>query len=84
MSYRNYLLKSLNRNDLVNVSKSGPKGVRYCNAFCQDFRKEEDFSNKIPTCKICRNKINLAEKQIKEGSISLEQFKNDPDIVEGI
>jgi hypothetical protein len=84
MSYRNFLLKTLNRNDLVNVSKSGPEGVRYCNALCQDFRKEEEFSNKIPTCKNCRNKINLGEKQIKEGSITLEEFKNNPNIVDGV
>ena len=84
MSYRNFLLKTLNRNDLVNVSKSGPEGVRYCNALCQDFRKEEEFSNKIPTCKNCRNKINMGEKQIKEGSITLEEFKNNPNIVDGV
>lgn len=84
MSYRNYLLKSLNRNDLMNTTKSAPKGVRYCNGLCQDFRAEEEFSNKIPTCKTCRNKINLAEKQIKEKTITLEQFKNNPDIIEGV
>jgi exonuclease VII small subunit len=84
MSYRNYLLKSLNRNDLMNATKSAPEGVRYCNALCQDFRPNEEFSNNIPTCKNCRNKINLAEKQIREGTITLEEFKNNPDIVNGI
>jgi hypothetical protein len=84
MSYRNYLYTSLNRNDLMNATKSAPQGVRYCNALCQDFRPNEEFSNKIPTCKSCRNKINLAEKQIKEGSITLEKFKENPEIVDGI
>ena len=84
MSYRNYLYISLNRNDLMNATKSAPQGVRYCNALCQDFRPNEEFSNKIPTCKSCRNKINLAEKQIKEGSITLEKFKENPEIVDGI
>ena len=84
MSYRNYLLKSLNRNDLMNATKSAPEGVRYCNALCQDFRPNEEFSNNIPTCKNCRNKINLAEKQIREGTITLEEFKNNPEIVNGI
>lgn len=84
MAYRNYLKESLNRNDLMNTSKSAPKGVRYCNGLCQDFRTEEEFSNKIPTCRTCRNKINLAEKQIKEQTITLEQFKNNPDIIEGV
>jgi hypothetical protein len=84
MSYRNYLKTSLNRNDLMNVSKSVPVGVRYCNGLCQDFRSEEEFSNKIPTCKTCRNKFNLAEKQIKDKAITLEEFKNNPDIIDGI
>jgi hypothetical protein len=68
----------------MNTSKSTPKGVRYCNGLCQDFRAEEEFSNKIPTCRTCRNKINLAEKQIKEKTITLEQFKNNPEIINGI
>ena len=84
MSYRNYLSKSLNRNDLMTSTKSAPEGVRYCNALCQDFRPKEEFSNNIPTCKTCRNKINLAEKQIREGSITLQEFKENSEIVNGI
>ena len=68
----------------MNNTKCARKGVRYCNGLCQDFRTEEEFSNKIPTCRTCRNKINLAEKQIKEKTITLEQFKNNPDIIEGV
>ena len=84
MSYRNYLTKSLNRNDLMTATKSAPEGVRYCNALCQDFRPNEEFSNNIPTCKTCRNKINLAEKQIRESTITLDEFKENPEIVDGI
>ena len=84
MSYRNYLTKSLNRNDLMTATKSAPEGVRYCNALCQDFRPNEEFSNNIPTCKTCRNKINLAEKQIREGTITLDEFKENSEIVDGI
>ena len=84
MSYRNYLKKSLNRNDLMTATKSAPEGVRYCNALCQDFRPNEEFSNNIPTCKTCRNKINLAEKQIREGTITLDEFKENSEIVDGI
>lgn len=84
MKYRDYIYVSLNRNDLVATTKSAPKGVRYCNVICQDFRSNEDFSNKIPVCKDCRNKIYLAEKKIKEGSITLEQFKENPEIINGI
>lgn len=84
MSYRNYVSNSLNFVDLVSVSKSAPDGLKYCNAFCQDFKSKDNFSNNIPTCKECRNKINLAIKQIREGSITLEEFKKNPEIVNGI
>jgi len=84
MSYRYYLYTSLNRNELMNATKSAPKGLRYCNAMCQDFRKTDEFSNQIPMCKGCRNTINLAEKKFKEGSITLEQFKENPEIVNGV
>lgn len=84
MSYRYYLYTSLNRNELMNATKSAPKGLRYCNAMCQDFRKTDEFSNQIPMCKGCRNTINIAEKKFKEGSITLEQFKENPEIVKGV
>lgn len=81
MTYRDYLLKSLNRVELLNVTKSAENGFRYCNALCQDFRPSSDFSNNIPNCRTCRNKINLAQNQIKEEIITLEQFKQNPDII---
>lgn len=82
MTYRDYLLKSLNRIELLNATKSAKDGFRYCNALCQDFKPSSDFSNNIPNCRTCRNKINLAVKQIKDETITLEQFKHNPDIVD--
>jgi len=82
MTYRDYLLKSLNRVELLNATKSAEDGFRYCNALCQDFRPSSEFSNNIPNCRSCRNKINLAVKFIKEETITLEQFKHNPNIVD--
>jgi hypothetical protein len=82
MTYRDYLLKSLNRVELLNATKSAEDGFRYCNALCQDFRPSTEFSNNIPNCRTCRNKINLAVKFIKEETITLEQFKHNPGIVD--
>lgn len=84
--YRKYLNKSLDMNDFKSTNKYAPEGVRYCNGYCQDFRQIEEFSGmKIKMmCKSCRNIIGLGEKQIKEGKITLEQFKENPHIVHGI
>lgn len=84
--YRKYLNKSLDMNDFKSTNKYAPEGVRYCNGYCQDFRQIEEFSGmKIKMmCKSCRNIIGLGEKQIKDGKITLEQFKDNPQIVHGI
>jgi hypothetical protein len=73
-------------NDFKSTNKYAPEGVRYCNGYCQDFRQIEEFSGmKVKMmCKSCRNIIGLGEKQIKEGKITLEQFKENPHIVHGI
>ena len=42
MTYRDYLLKSLNRIELLNATKSAKDGFRYCNALCQDFKPSSD------------------------------------------
>jgi len=84
MSYRNFLLKSLNRNELLEVAKSAKEGFRFCNGLCQDYKPTEDFSNNIPNCRNCRNTIDMASRKIKEGFISLEQFHQNPDIVNSI
>jgi len=73
-------------NDFKSTNKYAPEGVRYCNGYCQDFRQIEEFTGvKIKMmCNSCRNIIGLGEKQIKEGKITLEQFKENPHIVHGI
>ena len=84
MSYRNFLSKSLNRNELLEASKLAKEGFRFCNGLCQDYKPSNDFSNNIPNCRTCRNQIDMAIRKIEEGSISLEQFKENPDIVNNI
>lgn len=82
--YRKFLNKSLNRNELKTATKSAPQDVRFCNGICQDYRSVKEFSNQIPLCKTCRNIINLATKQVNENKITLEQFKENPEIINGI
>lgn len=84
--YRKYLNKSLDMNDFKSTNKYAPEGVRYCNGYCQDFRQIEEFTGVVAKmmCNSCRNIIGLGEKQIKEGKITLEQFKENPNIVHGI
>ena len=84
--YRKYLNKSLDVNEFKSTNKFAPEGVRYCNGFCQDFRQIEEFSGVKAKmmCKKCRNTIGLGENQIREGKITLEQFKENPYIIYGV
>jgi len=86
--YRTYLNKTLEREELKSRNKYAPDGVRYCNGFCQDFSSIDEFSRSKTAikmiCNKCRNLINLGKRQVASGKITLEDFKENPNIVYGI
>ena len=82
--YRTYLKKSLNITDLRITSKSTSPDIKYCNGLCQDYRCEKEFTNLEPLCINCKRLINTAMKQVKENKITIEQFKENPEIINGI
>ena len=82
--YRTLLKTSLNTTDLMHTNKLAPEGIKYCNFLCQDYRDKNEFSGIHTSCNNCRNIQNLAEKQISEKKITLEQFKENPEIINGI
>ena len=87
--YRTYLRTSLPCSELKSRNKYAPEAVtKFCNGFCQDFRNKNEFSgtgaNIKMICNKCHSLINLGEQQIKQDIITIEQFKENPDIVYGI
>ena len=82
--YRNLLKTFLTKEELMSRNKYAPEGFKYCNFLCQDFRKSDEFSGQKVYCNDCRNKLNIAENQIQEGQITEEEFKNNPEIINGI
>lgn len=86
LSYRYFFNKDKIKDhyDLIHINKNAPKGFKYCNAFCQDFKTYEDFAGKKRECKECWSKIHKAKNQIKCSKITIEQFRENPDIINGI
>ena len=82
--YRQLLKNSLPRFELIEKNRNSPKGLLFCNGLCQDFRQESSFSLHKNLCKECRNLTGLAIKQIADDKITLEQFKENPQIVNGL
>lgn len=82
--YRSFLNSSLTSDKLKEINRNATENSKYCNGLCQDFRDKSSFSGQRVFCNPCRNHLNLAEKQIKDNTITLEQFKENPDIVYGI
>ena len=82
--YRQLLKTSLARFELIEKNRNSPKGLLFCNGLCQDFRLESTFSLNKNLCKECRNLIGLATKQIADNKITLEQFKENTQIVNGL
>ena len=82
------------RNDYLSASqqrekmKEAPKDHIWCNYMCQKFVNIEYFqTNKegrvsINLCMPCHNSYLLAKKHIKAGKITLEQYKENPKILD--
>ena len=82
--YRRYLKSSLETGKLKEINRNSPKNIKYCNGICQDFREKKLFSSQHVLCNNCRNLLNLAYKQVNENKITIDDFKNNPEIVNGI
>ena len=82
--YRNYVEKFLDLDKLKEINRNSPKNVKYCNFLCQDFRDKKIFGKQRSYCNNCRNYIDLLEKQIKQKKVTVEQFKQNPEIIYGI
>ena len=78
--YRQYLKSSVETEKLKEINRNAPSGVKYCNFVCQDFRKKSNFSGVHALCNDCRNMLYIAEKQVNEKVITIEQFKERPEI----
>jgi len=84
--YRQFLKTYIETDRLREINRNCPENVKFCNFICQDFRNKDEFSglNTHTFCNKCRNILNLAEKQISDKKITVEQFKENPQIVNGI
>lgn len=82
--YRNYINTSLDLEKLKEINRNSAANTKYCNFICKDFRDSKIFDKQRSYCNDCRNYLNLAEKQIAEKKITIEQFKQNPGIVYGI
>ena len=82
--YRIYLKNSLAHYELTEKSRNSPKGLRFCNGLCQDFRAESKFTVHKNLCRECRNLLGLAKKQVDDNKITIDQFKDNPQIVNGV
>lgn len=83
--YQKYITKFLSTEEIRTVNRDAVKnGMRYCNALCQELRHQEEFHGKniqYNICKKCKEHLTIAAKKIKAGLITLEQFKENANII---
>ena len=70
------------------IATAAPEGHSWCNFICQKYLPIESFSQKrangriiINLCSKCHNSYSLAKKYIKDGKITLEEYKKNPNII---
>jgi hypothetical protein len=81
--YRQLLKTYVVRSEQLELNKVH-EDERWCNFLCQQYLTTDKFYNKFSgqnMCKICNNKLVTAKKYIKEGRITKEQFKENPEII---
>jgi hypothetical protein len=69
-----------NSNELRHINKNAPDGLKYCNAFCQDFIIKSMFSGQRRECKKCWSTLHDVKKQIDLKKFTIEDFRNNPHI----
>ena len=71
-----------NKTDLMHINKNAPENFKYCNAFCQDFKLKSMFSGQTRECKECWSKLHDAKKQIDSKKFTIEDFRNNPCLID--
>jgi very-short-patch-repair endonuclease len=75
----------LDRVQYRKVTKDAPEGKRWCNGFCQKYKKCEEFIRRsdslLTFCKECENMADVAEVRIKEGTLTAQEIRKDPSII---
>jgi hypothetical protein len=84
--YRQFVETSLSQHELKATNKYAPDGLKFCNGICKDYRDATLFrltkKGAHGVCQTCSNVFILAKKRIDEGKITLEQFKENPQVIE--
>ena len=66
-------------------NREAPKGTRWCNSFCQNFKPRTEFLTHmkflLSRCKSCVRCENAALDKLKRGILTTEQISNNPTIV---
>jgi len=80
-----FLKIRLDRYSYVTKNKFAPENFRWCNGFCQTYIEKSKFIKKsaslMTICNICSHKADMASMRILNGTLTIEQIKNNPDIV---
>ena len=67
------------------VTKDAPEGERWCNGFCQKYKKCGEFIKRsyslLTFCMKCENMADVAEVRIKEGTLTAEEIRKEPQLI---
>lgn len=83
--YRQLLKTYVDHAKQLELNKKNPKKEKWCNFLCQKYVPLAEFYTKQGRqnmCIKCSNKHTTVENYIKQGRITREQFKNNPNIIE--
>jgi len=73
------------RHDYNTKTRKAPQGMRYCNAFCQDYQPVDVFTKKsqslMTVCGDCERMIDVARSRLKMGTVTPKQIRENPGIL---
>lgn len=71
-------------NELKQLNKNAPTGVKFCNGFCQDYVLKDNFAGQRTHCRDCDKKIRKFNSLTDKKNYSIEDFRKNPDIINDI
>lgn len=84
--YRQLLKSCVSHSEKMDLNKVAPEGTRWCNFLCQDYVDIDKFyadPNRVSgLCMECERKNLLCRKYVKCGRMTVEEFRNDPGLLE--
>ena len=86
--YRTFVKNYVSHSEQIKLNKDAPNGKRWCNFLCQEYIDNDKFyqnpARVSGLCMKCESYYKIVKRYVKQGKLTIEDFKENPSIAEEI